>query len=301
MQYPKRIPQHIMESESFKIFNTSIPSLWILREISERDYGVDCFVELVPSNGNLVGDIAFLQMKSTKSISWQENNYTFSGISNSTVNYWMGIQVPVFLCLVDLSARVTYFTNIKEQVRLDYDKFLDQKSFGFVFQQSRELNPGAGAQLFYSQYLRERHHHEFSYYFVSLLIHSQEYLDFIEMNTGRDFFMLVDEDQKLMMIHLFTSCEHVARQLGLEWSQMSIADRFQIDNKQYTNNPWAGDLHESTMTDILSNLRPVLIKALKKSIEIVTETESSYWLEKDRILFHYCLNYCDHIKDLKDN
>lgn len=47
MDYPERIDNHIKESDSITILNDKLPSSWIVREISERDYGIDLYVEIV--------------------------------------------------------------------------------------------------------------------------------------------------------------------------------------------------------------------------------------------------------------
>ncbi|WP_165835406.1 hypothetical protein [Chryseobacterium viscerum] len=50
MKLPKRVPQHISETASFKLFSSNIPDNWIIRDITERDYGIDCYLELVNEN-----------------------------------------------------------------------------------------------------------------------------------------------------------------------------------------------------------------------------------------------------------
>jgi hypothetical protein len=47
MKFPQRSQQHISETKSFKIFSSKIPDNWLVREITERDYGVDCYIEIV--------------------------------------------------------------------------------------------------------------------------------------------------------------------------------------------------------------------------------------------------------------
>lgn len=44
MRLPKRVPQPIYEVASFKLFSSKIPDNCIIREIIERDYGIDCYI-----------------------------------------------------------------------------------------------------------------------------------------------------------------------------------------------------------------------------------------------------------------
>ena len=46
MKYPNRVPTHIAETRSWKILYEQVPDEWIIRQVTERDYGIDCFVEL---------------------------------------------------------------------------------------------------------------------------------------------------------------------------------------------------------------------------------------------------------------
>ena len=37
----------MLESESWRLLQTLAPHEWIVRELTERDYGIDCYIELV--------------------------------------------------------------------------------------------------------------------------------------------------------------------------------------------------------------------------------------------------------------
>ena len=47
MEFPKRALTHISESASWKILQNCLPPEWIIRDVTERDYGVDCYLEIV--------------------------------------------------------------------------------------------------------------------------------------------------------------------------------------------------------------------------------------------------------------
>lgn len=97
MKLPKRVPQHISETASFKLFSSKIPDNWIIRDITERDYGIDCYLELVNDNNELSGELALIQLKSRQTIPWtKEDYYTLTGVDITTSNYWFKFAVPVF-------------------------------------------------------------------------------------------------------------------------------------------------------------------------------------------------------------
>ncbi len=113
MKYPNRSNTHISESVSFQILSSSLPNEWIIRELTERDYGVDLYVEIVGENKKVTGDLVALQVKSTKSINFnKQGRFTYSGIKKTTINYWIGLPVPVFFILVNLRDNKAYWSSV---------------------------------------------------------------------------------------------------------------------------------------------------------------------------------------------
>ncbi|GBG15697.1 uncharacterized protein NMK_3308 [Novimethylophilus kurashikiensis] len=117
MQLPKRSDQHIIESDSFTALRQVLPRQWVIREVSERDYGIDLYIEIVGREQLLSGDMAALQLKGKKALKFVNGRATFSGIKRETLNYWLSLPVPVFLCAVCLTTRKCYWANIKSQNR----------------------------------------------------------------------------------------------------------------------------------------------------------------------------------------
>ncbi len=106
---PKRVDQHVSESESFKLFLAKMPLNWIVRQVTERDYGIDCYVEIVDPSGDLTGHMFLCQLKSTEEITWAaKDEYTLYDVKISTTNYWFQFQVPVFLFLADIKCQELY-------------------------------------------------------------------------------------------------------------------------------------------------------------------------------------------------
>lgn len=44
--FPSRHKNHVLETMSYKIFNNAIPDYWVVRDMTERDYGFDAMLEL---------------------------------------------------------------------------------------------------------------------------------------------------------------------------------------------------------------------------------------------------------------
>ncbi|RPA30936.1 DUF4365 domain-containing protein [Shewanella frigidimarina] len=155
MDFPKRIKTHISESRSFDIVSKSLPDEWIIREITERDYGIDLYVEIIGDNGLVTGDLVALQVKSTKAVHFNgKGKSTLSGIKRTTLNYWIGLPVPVFVLLVDLSDEKVYWCNIDSDRRLGYYKG-DTFTFSLKFNLQQDASK-TGINLFILTYIREK-------------------------------------------------------------------------------------------------------------------------------------------------
>jgi len=130
MQFPKRIEQHITETASFKIFSAIIPDGWIIREATERDYGIDCYIEIC-DEGFVTGKMLSVQLKSEKEIQIHNKDgidyVAHYEIKPSTFAYWYNLPVVTLFLFVDVSKKIVYFENVKKYIRNNYDSFLKEE------------------------------------------------------------------------------------------------------------------------------------------------------------------------------
>ncbi len=119
MKFPQRPSTHIKETDSWKILQNPVPSEWLLRGVTERDYGVDCYLEMVGRDGSVRGDLISIQLKGTESLNWKQNEKQkrqeakFSGVKIETINYWMNLAVPVFLCVAETSTMYMKWSSLR--------------------------------------------------------------------------------------------------------------------------------------------------------------------------------------------
>ena len=140
MELPTRDAKHVTEASSYKIFSRNIPNHWIIREVSERDYGIDCYIELVNNQNQVTGELISVQLKGKQKIKWTKNDYfTFSGINISTTNYWMKFPTPVFICLVDLETEEVFYSSVKESVRKNFYSYIKQDTFSYKIYKKDKL------------------------------------------------------------------------------------------------------------------------------------------------------------------
>lgn len=113
MDFPVRNITHTIEREALDILSNSLPPEWIVREMTERDYGIDLYIEIVGEDRRVTGDLIAIQVKGKREVQFNSDEiYSYSGIKKSTINYWLGLPVPVFFIVVCIKSRNAYWSDI---------------------------------------------------------------------------------------------------------------------------------------------------------------------------------------------
>ncbi len=71
MRLPQRPEQHVIETAAWRLLQSLAPTEWIVREVTERDYVVDCYIEIASGDGSITGDLMSVQLKGTKGLDWK--------------------------------------------------------------------------------------------------------------------------------------------------------------------------------------------------------------------------------------
>lgn len=117
-----RTYQHVIDSKAIKKTLQAIPDYWVVRELSERDYGIDLMIEIfseagTDQNGHDVyettGHVCYLQLKGTNSeltINQDDSTVSFS-IEKKALLYVEKFSTPFILvrtCTLDESDSIYY-------------------------------------------------------------------------------------------------------------------------------------------------------------------------------------------------
>lgn len=294
MRYPRRVPAHIKADKSFRLLKDQTPEAWIVRDVSQDDYGIDCYIELVPDSGDMTGHLVSVQLKSTDAIRWRSSASspnslvsTFSGIRTTTTNYWMGLQIPVFLCVADLAEGSVYWVNAKSQIRSNYAKATSQRSISFVLHKSATLGSSGEEDEFLLSYFRERAYDLFHALVTDLVTHAPEYYELIQDHGWQDPFLESAASDTVMAVHLYNTLCFAAAHLDIEWSQLPLKERFEHDTKTW-GEASSGLIHERTLGELLHCLHPTLHEVLVRAAEAITVLEGDYWKSTDWLLRTMC-------------
>lgn len=63
--YPQRHHSHVTDSKAKSMLRSAIPPEWMLRELSENDYGIDFQLEFTSPCNQVTGQIVGIQLKGT--------------------------------------------------------------------------------------------------------------------------------------------------------------------------------------------------------------------------------------------
>jgi hypothetical protein len=289
MKYPQRPSTHIKETASWKILQNSVPSEWMVRGVSERDYGVDCYIEMVGRDGSVRGDLLSIQLKGTESLNWKHNDKQkrreakFSGIKIETINYWMNLAVPVFLCVAETSTKKLYFAPIKHQVRNQYKKYENQQSLSFLLSTEHRLDDDKGLFNFIICYIQEKNFKELTELSRLLLIHLPQYYEFIIENQELDPFLGIEPDEELMFVHIYLTLHNLCNVLAIDWDIKWLSDIYNEDKKTWNESYY--HLHNLTFTKIMPQLNKKLVEVLESIKKIMTEYQKDFWETKEYIIY----------------
>ncbi len=294
LEFPKRAETHEIESASWGLLKALAPEEWILREVSERDYGIDAYIEIASKDRQITGNLISVQLKGVKTaIHWKAEG---SGVKRSkspqikvsTANYWLHLPVPVFLFVADLPEKKIHFVSVKESIRKQYGKLAKQDKITFPLIEEFNISSKIGRIVFQLLVARERAHEHFAFHITNLLSHIAAFADFISANQNRDSFMEVELDAHMQFRALYETCRMASVYLDNEWDLPSLNELYLKDRAQ-----WKDDfalLHESSIDFMLQKLESKFIKLVKRAIEVVSQEQAEYWRGRDPIFQRLCSN-----------
>lgn len=288
MNFPKRASQHIQESRSFKAFIARLPDDWVIRHVTERDYGLDCLVE-IPMGDNIVGYIFGAQLKDTRKLCWREDGRaTLSKISCSTANYWMGLPFPVFLFLYVEGEDKMFIANVRQQCRQRYSALLGDGTTHFVFHRDINLDDPDAELLLVALFFREQSFESFSASLYNLLVYIETHVDFIVSHWDCDSFLVVEADVIFGFVALYNSIRIVGDYVNVACDLLTLDELLRQDRADFGHS--SDLLHEQTLAGALHRLAPIYCDVLNAAKKRVTGDELSFWLDRDSLFTDYCYN-----------
>jgi hypothetical protein len=291
MKFPQRTKTHASESRSFQAFASALPDHWILRHVTERDYGLDCIVELVRLSGELQGEMVAIQLKSVDALQWSMTNQreqaTLSGIKSSTVAYWLGLPMPAFLVVHERATNSLYAVPAKKQARQQYGLLGEQDSISFYLNREDDLQSADGLTNLVVEALSELSYPAFAAALLDLLFHARQHAELLSGNINLDSFMAVEDDVLIGVVRLQGHVRAVTTYTNQDLMLRPMSHWLQLDRSRFKSDD-GYELHNSTLDDIIGELAPGALTAIRAARTLVVATERAFWNSTDPLLVRFC-------------
>lgn len=289
-EYPQRIDNHITETASYKIFSRNIPNSWIIRDVTERDYGIDCYIEIVNENRQVTGELISIQLKGINKIKWtKKDTYSFSDVKISTTNYWNDFPTPVMLCIVDIENELAYFEPVKSAIRESYFKYDKQEGFAYKIKKVNQLKLD-NLDPFIKAYYREKNIAIADINITTFVSMYREYTDFFSQYYGRDLFMGIENDRILTLKHIYNNLKFLCAYYDFNLELQPLNYYFTESQKAFGDDY---DLHEHFNDQIVDGLEKVMVPILLAIRDQITEREQEYYMYCDLTMLNFVGNIND--------
>lgn len=132
IKMPKISQSNLLDKIGSAIFEKACAKHMILVPHSgNKDFGIDYTAELVDETKHeTLGHFISIQLKTHQNIKFDDNGFYHQRIRTTTANYWLTLNMPVILVLLDLKDNKLYCADAKKYLRSDYNvqKYESQKS-----------------------------------------------------------------------------------------------------------------------------------------------------------------------------
>ena len=279
MKYPHRAQQHVSEARSMNILHYLLPGQWIIRQVTERDYGIDLYLEIIEDDQLVTGKMVLLQVKSEPSIVFHDSVSSVGGIKESTCNYWKALPVPVFIVVVDLLAKSAYWVCASWELRFDHDfKGHDTRSFRVDGVSAFDEQ---GLRLFKRAYNRERRWHRIEGAIISailsyktlgpLVLHCTRMTDNMPVSSPVNALLTQHYQNFEVLVRALTD-EHKSTKLG-DWWKASI----EFSKSISTGEP---RMYYHTAKEIITYFVPAYWATIRTAVKLVMSDQSVFWSER---------------------
>ncbi|APQ18736.1 DUF4365 domain-containing protein [Maribacter hydrothermalis] len=288
MKLPKRAIQHISESESYKLFQSKIPSSWIIREATERDYGIDCYIELVNDDNELTGELVLVQLKSRQKIPWtKDNTYKINGIDISTSNYWFKFAVPVFIFVADLELKELYFSSVGYQIKRNFREFAKQDKFGYKLNKRNLFEGKDGVFSFKFDYYYESDRPQFEnelLFFLTNLIHFRQ---FQSEHSFRDYHLGIEDIDLIFFESMHRNFRFLSVYFNLDNTIPKLSEIKKRSREKFEDNYY--ELYEHDLAEWMEKFQ-LLTKEIIIGLKSFLKGEMDYWLITKPTVYNYIIN-----------
>jgi hypothetical protein len=298
MQLPKRFDTHVTETASGKIFQEIFPDEWIIREVTERDYGIDYYLEIC-DNGFVTGKLLSIQLKGSENIRTNASgsSVTYYDVKPSTFNYWNQLPIPVIFLYIDTTTKNCFFCNVKKYIREHYIEFKKEELTSIKIQTTDILQKNTVVDILNQINLTEQDREKFEASVIDFLTSVEEKNNLLANHCYRDQFMSIEGEDELRIRKYVSDLQYLANSLNIPWTYRTLNKVIEDGQKKYGTD---ASLFEGEMTSYGKDLISIMKNIYSELKKLILNQEQNYWFKKNCLLYQYIsgIDADDVIQDL---
>ncbi|HDV6334047.1 TPA: DUF4365 domain-containing protein [Klebsiella michiganensis] len=304
--YPQRHHSHVTDSIAKRMLRLFIPPEWILRELSENDYGIDFQLEFTSPGNQVTGQIVGIQLKGTSTGNMSNQGSHSVSVKRSTLRLWRSYEAPVLIVLVDTVSGMIYSKSIEREIRRDPDRYIlsNSESLSFTFTSADLLTKEKAFNDYQNGKILRRMDHDLP----SVI---QVHRDFVKLfwRYGREEHMPVDGDgtfdlenfgkhkYERQLRGVYSRMQKLSYFLGLSWNVLTV--EAVIRNEKW-NSYDGNEMMEHHFTSILDRL-DIQFQDILALVQKIVVAYKRFWEMADPELVNFALNPCPMLSKLTWN
>lgn len=295
--YPKRDEKHITETESYNILRDNLPHGWMLRELSEEDYGIDGIIEIC-DEGAVKGKIFAVQLKGHKHLSKTVDEVKYYNVKSSTMNYWNNYPIPVIFLHISVDDGTVYFDDVKNTIRKNYEAFLKGELTTIKIPQARKLTKTDSEDILNALYFIETDRVAYENDIQTFIFNYENMIEQFNMEYHMDF-GCGPQRNSMEFMHIITNhkcIQHLSQYFDIDNAAEELHEtliKALKDSEAAIPNPIDrdSDLFCPFIDDYIREAEKIM-KQLKEKIEesVLHSMETYYWKKEKTKVYMYLLD-----------
>lgn len=296
-----RSASHIAESRGHKLMSYLLSDQFIIRQVSERDYGIDYYIEIASTDNaaqmGIVGHLFSVQLKTVEKIDWKRGEQSLNDearigdIKVSSANYWNKLPVPVLLFVADLSESNVYICPAKEGIRRQYKNLhSNHLTMSFTLNRRYSLSTKFSQQATFDLYYAERWRDRIEWILFEILSNvradSSFFLECMQFyESGR-----MHPASEMKFRKFYMSCNIISVFCFRRPWTLPALDQLLGDATPGWHPTGQAFLCKYKIKNIMRGFLEEYLITLQSCLYLVTEIEREYWEIENQWLFSMC---CD--------
>ncbi|MCG7491723.1 DUF4365 domain-containing protein [Vibrio sp. Of14-4] len=274
---PNRDNNHIRETISYKVFTKSIPSHWIIRDLTERDYGTDVLIEYVTDSGAVTGKLALVQLKYVTDIKFtKKGEFKYYKIKPTTTDYWLSSNIPSYIFFISKNEEM-YFVSVMNYVMENYERYAKEDKFYYSIKENDLFSIEKFVDAFEFDISREKN----ELAFMKAIKSYDAFKDYFMSSYKRDDLMVVDGEQVKIIDRHYMNVHDISKIISIPMTASHI-------RKVCFENGNCDEIYEFHLSKCLEEISEQWVRVGER-MQNIMKHHIIFWANKDMDYVMYML------------